>query len=254
MTQQCSKLVDAYLKWLRKNITTSEVNGTCEITTPFLDRHNDHLQIYVRKENGSLLLSDDSYVLNDLRLSGCTLETPRRKHLLNSILAGFGVTVDGDEIITHAQFTDFPQKKHALLQAMLAVNDLFAVAKPHVLSLFLEDVAQFLDAHAVRYTEGIQFTGKSGFIHKFDFAIPASKTAPERLLRAINQPGKDAATSAIFSWTDIKDLRKAKARMYAVLNDSDRSVSTDVMEALRSYEIQPILWSHRHNYAQELAA
>ena len=254
MTQNCDKLVDAYLRWLRKNTSVTEIDGICEITTPFLDRHNDHLQIYVRRDNGTLVLTDDAYILNDLQLSGCNVDTPHRKQLLGSILAGFGVTRAGDELVARAQTSDFAQKKHALLQAMLAVNDLFATASTRVVSLFLEDVAQFLETQDVRFTEAVQFTGKSGFMHKFDFAIPASKSAPERLLRAINQPSKDAATSTIFSWTDIKDLRKVKARMYAVLNDSDRSVSTEVIEALRSYEIQPILWSHRLDYAPELAA
>jgi hypothetical protein len=30
------------------------------ITTPYLDRHNDTLQIYARSENGALVLTDDS--------------------------------------------------------------------------------------------------------------------------------------------------------------------------------------------------
>jgi len=40
---------------------------------------------------------------------------------------------------------DFAQKKHSLLQAMLAVNDMFVMGEEHVLSLFREDVAVFVE-------------------------------------------------------------------------------------------------------------
>src|SRR5258706_11946283 len=46
MASECSKLLTAYLTWLKARITAKEINGVCEITTPFFDRHNDRLQIY----------------------------------------------------------------------------------------------------------------------------------------------------------------------------------------------------------------
>jgi hypothetical protein len=45
---------------------------------------------------------------------------------------------------------------------MLAVNDLFYLAKPIVESLFYEDVVQWLDANDIRYTPSVKFTGISG--------------------------------------------------------------------------------------------
>ncbi len=48
---------------------------------PFLDRHNDALQIYARRENGGFLLTDDSYTVHDLQASGCALNTDKRRDL-----------------------------------------------------------------------------------------------------------------------------------------------------------------------------
>jgi hypothetical protein len=58
----------------------------------------------------------------------------------------------------------------------------------------------------------------------------------------------------MFSWEDIRQLRKAKTAMYAFLNDAERQVSADVVDALRSYEIVPVLWSARTNHVDDLAA
>lgn len=53
------KLVSSYLAWLKSKIIVKEIDGIAEITTPFLDRHNDHLQFYVKKTNEGFILTDD---------------------------------------------------------------------------------------------------------------------------------------------------------------------------------------------------
>jgi hypothetical protein len=92
------------------------------------------------------------------------------------------------ELFVEASEEHFAQKKHVLLQAMIAVNDMFMTSKHRVATLFLEDVSRFLDSHDVRYSPNVEFTGKTGFVHRFDFLIPKSKKRPERLIRAINHP------------------------------------------------------------------
>jgi uncharacterized protein involved in tellurium resistance len=96
--------------------------------------------------------------------------------------------------------------------------------------------------------------GRSGYVHHFDFAIPRSRHAPERILKAINNPNKDAAQSLIFSWLDTRDERPLDSRALAVLNDVDRSISTAVVEAFGHYDIEPVLWSHRNEKRSELLA
>ena len=65
-TQEIERLLSDYRVWLKDKTTLREVDGEwVEITTPFLDRHNDALQIYARAENGGYILSDDSYTIQD---------------------------------------------------------------------------------------------------------------------------------------------------------------------------------------------
>ncbi len=74
---------------------------------------------------------------------------------------------------------------------MLTVNDLFYTARSQVKSLFLDDVTQWLDLALVRYIPMVNFLGKSGFNHRFDFAIPKSQNYPERLIQTINNPANN---------------------------------------------------------------
>lgn len=251
---ECARLVDSYVEWLRSRVELRDINGVCEITAPFLDRHNDRIQIYVHKVDGRFRLSDEGTTIADLELSGCGLSTPNRKRMLQTIIDGHGVQEKDGEIFVDASPDEFPQRKHSLLQAILGVNDMFMTARHHVTGFFLEDVRHFLEEIAARYSPDVAFQGKTGFTHHFDFLIPKSPRQPERILKAINSPTKDSATSLLFSWTDAKGTRPPKSAIYAILNDAERPPSADVLIALEHYDVHAVPWSRRQEYVEALAA
>src|SRR5438552_9473759 len=127
--QKIEKLLNDYREWQKDRTTLREVNGSwVEITTPYLERHNDALQIYARADNGGYVLTDDSYTIHDLETSGCKLNTVKRRDLLKLTLNGFGVRLNNEALEVHASPETFPARKHNLIQAILAVNDLFSLA------------------------------------------------------------------------------------------------------------------------------
>ena len=172
MIAEIQKMMDGYASWLREKTRLREIDGWVEITTPMLDRHNDHLQIYVQRENGHFILTDDGYTLQDLEQSGCRLDSPKRQELLRVTLNGFGVQQNNASLEIRATEDNFPLKKHSLLQAMLGVNDLFYLASPHTASLFYEDVVSWMTINEIRFVEQARFTGKTGYDHMFEFVIP----------------------------------------------------------------------------------
>lgn len=254
MIDDVQALLDQYVAWLREKTTLRQINDWVEITTPYLDRHNDHLQIYARRRNGGFVLTDDGYTLQDLEQSGCKLDSGRRQGLLKMTLNGFGVQLNDRALEVHASPDNFGLRKHNLVQAMLAVNDLFYLASPMVASFFYEDVVAWLDLAEIRYTPKVKFTGRSGYDHLFDFVVPRSRIQPERLLRAISRPNRDTAQVMAFSWIDTREVRPVEARAYAILNDSEHPISESVLDAMRNYDVRPVLWSEREQVREELAA
>lgn len=253
--QEIERLLNDYRAWLRDKTTLREVSGEwIEITTPFLDRHNDALQIYTRAVNGGYVLTDDSYTIHDLEASGCNLGTEKRQELLKMTLNGFGVRVNDEALEVNASPENFPARKHNLIQAILAVNDLFYLAQPVVESLFFEDVVAWLDASGIRYSPKVKFTGISGFDHLVNFLIPKSPgKQPERIVQTINRPTRDTAEAFIYKWSDMREVRPRDSKAYAVLNDSEHSISGGVLDAFRNYQIHPVPWSHRAEVVTELA-
>lgn len=247
-------LIDKYYAWLKDKTAWKNVNSWVEITAPYLDRNNDYIQIYLKKTEDGYHLTDDGSTLNGLLQEGCALDSPKRQKLLKMTLNGYGVTEESGKLEVRATPDNFALRKHSLLQAILAVNDMFYLAEPHVASLFFEDVRNWLDASDVRYSEQISFIGRSGYARKFDFLITKSSKAPERILKTINNPVRNSADSIIIDWVDTKEVRPENSKAYAVINDNERAVSSNVLDALNSYEIKPILWSQRAEYQAELAA
>jgi hypothetical protein len=241
----CSRLVSEYLNWLKQELRATALDGSCQISTPFLDRHNDAIEIYVEKKDGSLRLTDDGYTIRDLRATGMEFTTDRRKSHLSAVLNGFGVRLDGDEICVVGSLEDFPQKKHNLVQAILAVNDMFVMAEEHVLSLFKEDVALFLEAYRIPTFSDFKLSGKSGFDHKFDFGLPKTPEKPQRVLQAINNLAKDNTTSLAFMLADVRAVRAEPLGALAMINDAVRPPNEEYLAALRVYEVEPVLWSQR---------
>lgn len=169
-------------------------------------------------------------------------------------LAGFGVANNNGILEVKASPENFALRKHNLIQAMLAVNDLFYLAVPMVASLFYEDVVAWLDLNEIRYTPNVKFTGKSGYDHLFDFVIPKSRRQPERILQTITRPSRDTAEAVAFKWIDTKDVRSSDSRAYALLNDQEQHVPQGVLDALHNYDVTPVVWSEREAVRQELAA
>ncbi|HAU29019.1 MAG TPA: hypothetical protein DCW68_02775 [Rhodospirillaceae bacterium] len=256
MIDEIRTLVEQYSAWIKDKTVIRKVTGNwVEITTPFLDHHNDCLQIYTRKqEDNSFLITDDGYIISDLEMCGCQLTSVKRKEILKTALAGFGVRQNGKNLEIDATPDNFSLKKHNLIQAMLAVDDMFYLAGPTVVSLFKEDVAGWLDLNKIRYTPGIKFSGKSGFDHQFDFVIPKSTAQQERILRAINSPTKDAIQAMAFSWMDTRETRPSTAMACALLNDGQKDLQVNMLQALREYDILPIIWSEREKFQSLLAA
>jgi hypothetical protein len=254
MINDVQKLLDDYTRWLRDKTQVRRIDDWIEITTPYLDRHNDYIQIYARKSATGYTLTDDGYTITDLELSGCKLESPKRQALLTMTLNGFGVRLSENRLEVDTTAESFALRKHNLMQAILAVNDLFYLAEPFVLSLFQEDVEAWLNLCDIRYTPKPKFTGKSGFDHLFDFVIPKSRRQPERILRAVNHPGRDTAEAIAFAWLDTKDVRAPDSRIYALLNDETRKIGGGVVEALKRYDVVPVPWSARELVREELAA
>jgi hypothetical protein len=242
------KLIDNYFKWLKQNTIINKVGEYTEVTTPFLDRHNDCIQFYMKKtHDNNIFFTDDGYVLSDLEDCGFVFNTPKRKELLNNILLNYHLKLEDGCLTALTDMNSFPFRKHFYIQGIMAINDLYTTNKSNVSSLFAEDFVDFLDDNDIVYNENVKLTGKSGFDHNIDYMLAGlkKKNIPEKYLKIINNPSKSNTESILFTWSDLKNSRKKDNEMYVILNDTNAKIKPDIILAYQSYDIKPLLWSEK---------
>lgn len=245
--------VTSYLAWLKSQFSCSQTGRCTEITTPFLDRRNDQIQIYAVPTADGWSLTDAGETLSDLEMCGVRFESAKRKALLHEVLLGFGVTLRDGEFTVSADTQSQPQQMNNLIQAVLAVNDLFCLAQPTVYPFFTEDVSKWLDEKAIRFSPQVSFSGKSTFSHHYDFLIPKSKQSPERLLKVMNTPSRDCAKQFAFSWIDTRETRPAASECFVLLNDVE-GIPAGVLTSLEQYDMVPVPWGEREQFIERLAS
>ena len=75
--------------------------------------------------------------------------------------------------------------------------------------------------------------------------------AKKSVIKIVN---KFTAQAVAFSWIDTKEVRPANSRAYAFLNDSEHTPIASVLDALKNYDVSPVLWGRREEVREELAA
>ena len=241
------KLINDYAMWLKQEITFEKVGEYYEITTPYLDGANDYLQIYVRQIGDNICFTDDSATIRNLKMSGFQFTSTRKNHL-KRILNQYGVKLNGDELVCEAPVTSFAQRKHLFIQAILRVDDMFTITKSKVSSLFLDDIQDFFAERDIYYSDNVQFTGISGFSHNYDFLLQRSKTKPERLCQAVNNPNKSSMGNILFAWNDTMPARRNDSQLIVILNDRN-TVVKGIENAFLNYKAKVVRWSERNKDA-----
>ena len=60
-------LIESYIGWLKQKINYKEINGYFEVTTPFINHINDHIQFYLKRDDRDrIFMTDDGDTINNL--------------------------------------------------------------------------------------------------------------------------------------------------------------------------------------------
>ena len=199
-----------YMDWLNENIEQAKVRDNLyRITFPYLDRNNDHTEIYIKEESdGSYTLTDDAETISELEFSGLDIfSSQKKKDILSTILCSHGISIDSEHCLyVNCDKQSLPSKKHMLTQCMIKV------------------------------------------------AISPSHNSSERLIKIVNNLDVTKAGYITFLWGDTKEVRPAGSKLYVFIQDTNKAISQKAINAMKEYQIEPVLWSERKSYIRELTA
>ncbi|MCX4084214.1 DUF1828 domain-containing protein [Rickettsia hoogstraalii] len=104
-----------------------EKNVAC-ITTPYLDYHNDYLQIYLIAEEQGYILTDDGWILDDIKSLKADDESLK---LIERILKRFGIERNEDEISVKTDLANFTKAKEQFMRTVNEMMNCFSERKAH---------------------------------------------------------------------------------------------------------------------------
>lgn len=245
------KSIEEYYNWLKERtiVTKDNLTGWHTITTPFIGMFNDCIEIYAKYDNNNIILSDDGITLSNLELSGVPIaRSPKRKEWLDMILLNYGVHLRENELQISGNGKNIHQKKHNLICAISEISDMAMMAKHTVSSIFKEDVREYLNEQNIIYTPQFIAKGSTGIEFTFDFRIAGRNN--ELVLKSFNSLNKINVPNFLFGWNDIKPAREKisnkELKSLAIVNDMDKEIKTEYIDALKSKGADYILWSERH--------
>lgn len=249
------KMIDSYTDWLNKSISFEKIGEYYEITTPYLDRFNDYLQIYVKQvDEDHIFFTDDGYIIGNLIACGMQFKkNSTKQRILEKTIRNYGLTLQGEEITTTSAIKDFPQKKHMMVQAMLLIDNMFELRKSNVKSLFLEDVTTFFDENEIYYTRDFSIIGKTRNVYTYDFHFQRNRAnSTDRFCRVINHLNKSIRDATIFNWIDTKEAREDKGTLITIINDENKVNDKD-LQAFENYDIITVPFSSISEYQSVFA-
>lgn len=242
--------MDEYYNWLREKTYIQKGTSTdwFLINTPFVGAFNDTIEIYAQKNGSQLVLSDNGETMSNLELQGLQIQgSKKRRNLLDTILLNYGIRSINDELTIESGLEDFSQAKHNFLSAIIEINDLYVLSKHNVASIFKEDVRDYLESKDIIYTPDFISKGTTGLEFNFDFQI--AKKQSEIVIKSFNSVNKSNLPTFLFAWDDIKPVRekttKKEVKAIAVINDVDKEIKSEFLDALKSKNADYILWSER---------
>lgn len=255
---EANAILDDYASRLRKGMAVAQRGtGVC-VVTPMLNRNNDNFNIYIADSSDhGYVMTDLGETMGDLEFSGFKF-TDNRIEKVDSILRSFGVERNEDnELYVHGSRSTIPARMNLLMQAMASVDDLYVTSRSQVKSMFAEDIEDWLVGHDIQVVPSPYFTGKSGMVSRFDLAIGKSRRSNMRLIKAVNNPQKSEIQNALFLWQDVSAFR-TDCDGYVFMNSfntSSGSVSEEVIEAVKAYDLVPVVWGvDEDRYLEALAA
>ena len=237
--------IASYARWIREISRAKQRNDVVAIEVPFLDSHNDFMTIYARPSNGSVLLTDYGYILNDLAASGVNTTSRKSASLIESILANHGLELgDSDDIHAMATEDTVAERLHCVIQGMIAISHVAFAEKKRAVSTFTDNVVVHFKDHNVRCRPGATLLGATGSKRRFDLVCLPTPTRGRVLVSTLSSRNNQTRDQLIFHWLDTEPSRGKADRGVVIVNDTVVQMTDKLVNAMKHFDLHPFAWSH----------
>lgn len=118
------KIANNYFDWLKNSMKTRFIGKNLAVSTPFLDSHNDGIDIYlIPNEDGTITITDDGYYASDIDLFNI-LDKPENREKLQLYLNAYNIKLENGELTTTFEPKRANIAIHFYILGIMHINEL----------------------------------------------------------------------------------------------------------------------------------
>jgi hypothetical protein len=216
----CEQVIRDYLSKIKAEFACEEFDGGLKIVTPYLYPDNDLVEVYVEElPDGRVRVSDLGEATRHLHTQGFDVfASPKRKFIAETAASRVNAVFQDGAIVKEGNAHEIGGVLFDVIVAARGVADLVYTSRAYEPAPFVDEVAEFLTEHRLRFERRVPVRGESGREYRVGFRIE-QKILLQPISAEFQRALKPRVDAALHMWLDVD----RKASKFTLLNDVDFS-------------------------------
>jgi len=222
------------------------------VTTSHQYSDGDHVELLVRRAEGSVEVSDGGEALARLDLAGVSVEHGRARDMWRRLLRAHEIELHHERLSVQGSISDAGPLVDNMANAVANIDGIRLLAPPPRSPKFAERLVTFFQAEFEHVEENPQLHGRSGGLYHPTVAVgdPENAIYVQAVAGASLQTRQRAIEHAFTMFSDVNGALPA-ARKLVVLSDTDWKSEQTKLLATISYVGS---WSYREQLTSFIAS
>ncbi len=244
----CESLVREYLGRIKADFVCQPLDGRLKLITPYLYPDNDIIEVYVEElPHARIRVTDLGEATRHLHTQGLDVFVSlKRKFIAETTASRVGASFENGVIFKEGSVNDLGSILFDVIAAVRGVADLIFTSRAYEPAPFVEEVAEFLKEHEIRFDRRFPLRGESGREYRVAFRVE-ERVFLQPISAEYQRALKPRVDAVLHMWLDI-DRRASK---FSLLNDIDFAwPEPDIIILSRFSEI--FRWSARQELVEAI--
>lgn len=172
MTASCDEVISAALAEVNDDWTCRPLDtGWLLVTTSHQYSDGDHVELLVRRDDRSVVVSDGGEAVARLELAGVSVDHGRARELWRRLLRAHELEVHAERLSVHGTLNEAGSLVNNMANAIANIDGLRLLAPPPRSPRFADRLVTFLQAEFEYVAEGPQLRGRSGVSYRATAAV-----------------------------------------------------------------------------------
>jgi Domain of unknown function DUF1828 len=247
MTASCDEVITSALATVSEDWTCRPVNdGWLLITTSHQYSDGDHVELLVRRNDGSVVVSDGGETLARLDLAGVNIDQGRTRDIWRRLLRAHELELRDERLSVYGEISAAGSLIENMANAIANIDSIRLLAPTPRSPRFADRVVTFFQGEFEHVTESPQLRGRSNIVYRATAAVgdPEQETVVQAVAGKTLQDRQRSVEHAFTMFSDVNGTLPTERKL-VVLSDSEwREEHTRLLETVAYVGS----WSYREQF------